>query len=247
MFRKLKGVLDPVGGRAQLNLVNDESSFSLDPTWGCLSIARMAVTPAVAPPSKAEQARWFAEEVQPHESLLRSWLRGLFPLMPDMDDLVQESYVRLIRARESGKVSHAKAYLFTTARNIAHDFFRRRKIVQIENIADLATLPVIDDKPGVADAISRQQELEILAKAIRALPERCRQTLTLRLLYGLSHKEIAAQLKISEHTVKAQLAKGMRRCTEYFEEHGLVKPGRTSEEKICESSLSQTFVEGRKH
>jgi RNA polymerase sigma factor (sigma-70 family) len=230
VFRKLKGVLDPVGGCAQLDLVNDESSFSLDPTWGCLSIARMAVTPAVAPTSKAEQARWFAEEVQPHESLLRSWLRGLFPLMPDMDDLVQESYVRLIRARESGKVSHAKAYLFTTARNIAHDFFRRRKIVQIENIADLATLPVIDDKPGVADAISRQQELEILAKAIRALPERCRQTLTLRLLYGLSHKEIAAQLKISEHTVKAQLATGMRRCTEYFKEHGLVKPGRASEE-----------------
>ena len=207
----------------------------------------MAVNPTVATTAKSEQARWFAEEVQPHESLLRSWLRGLFPFMPDMDDLVQESYVRLIRARASGKVSHPKAYLFTTARNIALDIFRRRKIVHIESIADLAALPVIDDRPGVADAISRQQELEILAKAIRALPERCRQTLTLRLLYGLSHKEIAAELKISEHTVKAQLAKGMRRCTEYFEEHGLVNPRRASEEKICESSLSQTFVQGKEH
>ena len=47
--------------------------------------------------------------------------------------------------------------------------------------------------------------------------------LTLRLLYGLSHKEIAADLGISEHTVKAQLAKGMRRCSEYFASRGLLK------------------------
>ena len=61
-----------------------------------------------------------------------------------------------------------------------------------------------------------------MAMAVRALPDRCRQVLTLRLLYGLSHKEIAADLGISEHTVKAQLAKGMRRCAEYFETHGLM-------------------------
>jgi RNA polymerase sigma-70 factor (ECF subfamily) len=37
----------------------------------------------------------------------------------------------------------------------------------------------------------------------------------------MSHKEIAAELRISEHTVKAQLAKGMRRCAEYFEQRGV--------------------------
>lgn len=192
----------------------------------------MAVTPAVVADEKSEQARWFAEEVQPHESLLRSWLRGLFPSLHDMDDLVQESYARLIRARAAGKVSHAKAYLFTTARNVAHDIFRRRKIVRIDGIADLANLSVIDDRPGVAESLSRQQELEFLASAVRTLPDRCRQTLTLRLLYGLSHKDIATELGISEHTVKAQLAKGMRRCADYFEERGIIGPERRSEEDI---------------
>lgn len=170
---------------------------------------------------KSEQTRWFAEEVQPHESLLRSWLRGLFPSLPDIDDLVQESYMRLLRAREAGKVGYAKAYLFTTARNAALDLFRRRRIVSIDAVGDMSDSVVLDDRPGVADAVSKQQELELLAEAVRALPERCRQTLTLRLMYGLSHKEIAAELKISEHTVKAQLAKGMRRCAEYFEARGI--------------------------
>lgn len=178
------------------------------------------------PPNDSEQTRWFAEEVQPHESTLRAWLRGLFPTLPDMDDLVQESYVRLIRAREAGKVSYAKAYLFTTARNAAMDFFRRRKVVSIEAVGDMADSTVLDERPDAADAVSKQQELDLLAEAVRDLPDRCRQTLTLRLLYGLSHKEIAAELKVSEHTVKAQLAKGMRRCTVYFEERGLLKAGR---------------------
>lgn len=168
-----------------------------------------------------EPARWFAEEVQPHESSLRRYLRGVFPSLPDLDDLVQESYARLIRARAAGRVGYAKAFLFTTARNAALDFFRRRKVVAIDGVADLAALPVADDQPHAAEAINRQQELEMLAAAVRDLPERCRQVLTLRLMYAMPQKEIAAELRISEHTVKAQLAKGMRRCAEYFEARGV--------------------------
>jgi RNA polymerase sigma factor (sigma-70 family) len=171
-------------------------------------------------PERTEQARWFAQEVQPHESALRSWLRRLFPSLPDVDDIVQETYVRLIRAKSRDKVDHSKAYLFTTARNLVLDLFRRKRIVSIEGVADLDRLSVLDDGPGIAESVSRQQELDMLAEAVRGLPDRCRQVLTLRLLYGLSHKEIAAELRISEHTVKAQLAKGMRRCAQYFDDHG---------------------------
>ena len=169
----------------------------------------------------SEEARWFAEEVQPHESSLRSYLRGLFPSLPDLDDLVQESYARLIRARATGRVAYAKAFLFTTARNAALDLFRRRKVVAIDGVDDLAALSVIDDCPDASEAVSRQQELVMLAAAVRELPGRCRQVLTLRLLYGMAQKDIAKELGLSEHTVKAQLAKGMRRCADYFEQRGV--------------------------
>jgi RNA polymerase sigma-70 factor (ECF subfamily) len=171
--------------------------------------------------SESETARWFAEQVQPHESSLRSYLRRVFPGLPDVDDLVQESYARLIRARAAGKVSYAKAFLFTTARNAALDFFRRRQVVRIDGVADLAELSVIEDKPDAAEAVSKQQELALLAEAVKTLPERCRQVVTLRLLYAMSHKEIAAELHISDQTVKAQLAKGMRRCAEFLAARGL--------------------------
>ncbi|HYC72854.1 MAG TPA: sigma-70 family RNA polymerase sigma factor [Opitutaceae bacterium] len=171
--------------------------------------------------SPLDQTRWFVEHVQPHEPSLRSYLRQAFPSLPDVDDLVQDSYARLLRAHEGGRVRYVRAFLFTTARNLALDFFRRRQVVAIDGVADLAELPVLEERPGVADAVCRQQELELLAEAVRRLPARCRQVLTLRLMYGLSHKEIAAELALSEHTVKAQLAKGMRRCTAFFAERGL--------------------------
>lgn len=181
---------------------------------------------------RSEQSRWFSEHVQPHEGSLRSYLRSVFPSLPDVDDYVQESYARLIRAREAGRVGYAKAFLFTTARNAALDFFRRRKIVCIDGVADLAKLCVIDDRPDVAEAVNKQQELAMLSEAVRVLPDRCRQVLTLRLLYGYSQKEIAAELRVSEHTVKAQLAKGMRRCADYFEERGVSTLRRPAKEEI---------------
>lgn len=168
-----------------------------------------------------ENTRWFEEEVQPHEASLRSYLRGLFPSLPDIDDYVQESYARLIRAKQAGRISYVKAFLFTTARNAALDFFRRRKVVSFEGVDDLEALPVVEDRPNAAETASKQQELAMLADAVRTLPDRCRQVLTLRLLYGMSHKEIGAELNISTHTVKAQLAKGMRRCADYFSERGV--------------------------
>lgn len=172
----------------------------------------------------ADHSRWFQEEVRPHEPALRAYLRDMFPSLPDLDDLVQESYARLLRAREAGKVRYVKAFLFAIARNAALDFCRRRKVVSIEPIGDLTDLTVIDDRPDAAEIVNKQQELELLAEAVRSLPERCRQVLTLRLLYGLSHKEIAAKLAVSDLTVKAQLAKGMRRCAAYFEARGLGRP-----------------------
>lgn len=184
-------------------------------------------TPSSSGPLPAREAAWFAREVQPHEAGLRAWLRGKFPFLPDVDDVVQESYLRLIRAREAGKVNYVKAYLFTTARNFALDLFRRREVVTIEGVADIGALPVTEDRPHIADAVGRQQELDLLAEAVRVLPDRCRQVMTLRLLYGFSQKEIAAELRISEHTVKAQLAKGMRRCAGYLGERGLPVARRT--------------------
>lgn len=158
-----------------------------------------------------EISRWFAAEVQPHEAALRTWLRGQFPQLADVDDIVQEAFARVLRA-----------LLFTAARHVAIDQLRRNKIVTFEPLTESPASPVFyDDGPGVAESAAHRQELEILTHAIQSLPDRCRQVLTLRKIYGMAQKEIAAELGISEHTVEVHVANGMRRCADYLARHGL--------------------------
>jgi len=174
-------------------------------------------------PSTIAHAQWFAEEVQPYESALRAYLHGRFPTLQDQDDIVQDTYARLLRARAAGTIRHPKAFLFTTARNAALDFFRRKRGVSMDDVTHFDESSVLVDRPDLVEQVSREQELEILAEAVRALPDRCRQVVMLRYLDGLAYKEIAVQLEISPETVKAQMAKGMRRCADYFRERGLLK------------------------
>lgn len=172
-----------------------------------------------------ELSRWFAEEVLPHEALLRAYLRARFPRLPDVDDFVQESYARIIRVRSLRGVTSPKALLFTITRNAAHDFFRRKKLVCIENMDAFADSSVLVDAPNAAEDASHAQEIELLQNSIRALPERCLQVVTLRMLYGLSHKEIGRKLGIAENTVNNQLAIGLQRCRQYLTARGMTGSG----------------------
>ena len=173
------------------------------------------------PPS--EQARWFSEHVQPYEPALRAYLSKRFPTLPDHDDLLQETYTRLLRAREGGRVTYAKAFLFTVARNAAIDMFRRRRVVTHEAIHEFEELPVLEESPGVPETIDRAQRLELLVEAVASLPERCRQVMMLRYLDGLAYKEIAERLTISPETVKVHMIKGVKDCTTFFARHGLIE------------------------
>ena len=150
-----------------------------------------------------------------------AWVRSRFPQVVDVENLVQESLIRALHARETVRKAAVKSFLFATARNLAIDQLRRRQIAAIEPLAEIESLSVLDEEPTAAESAARRQELELLTQAIQSLPERCRQVLTLRKIYGLPQREIATLLGISEHTVEAQVANGMRRCTEFLARHGL--------------------------
>jgi RNA polymerase sigma-70 factor (ECF subfamily) len=183
---------------------------------------------AMASQPDSEQSRWFTEEVQPHEPALRAYLRRRFPDATEVDDLVQESYLRMLRARKIGPIASAKAYLFTTARNLAFALFRRPKIFSTIPVTDLAASRIIQEGADVVEQVSTSQEIAFLLDAIDALPNRCREIFILRKLHGLSQKEIAAQLTLSEQTVQVQVARGAKKCAHFLRQHGLI--GRSGRE-----------------
>lgn len=163
--------------------------------------------------------RWFKEEVLPHELGLRGWIRKRFPWVSDIDDLIQDSYIQLFRARQkNGKIDHPKSYLFATVRNAAFDANRKQRRSPIDAVADLEQVDFLVQESTAADALAHAQDIEVLAEAIRSLPKRRRLVLTLCKLRGLSHREIALKLDITEATVSAHLWQALAQIREYVRE-----------------------------
>ncbi|MBL9189441.1 MAG: sigma-70 family RNA polymerase sigma factor [Opitutaceae bacterium] len=168
------------------------------------------------PPADPETTRWFSAHVQPHEAMLRAWLAQGFGPRLAMDDVVQEAFLRVLRARETGELQAPKAFLFAIARNLALDQLRRHAVSRTDSLVDADLSNVLDDHAGIPETVAREQERALLTEAIQSLPARCRQIMTLRIVYGLTQRVIGEKLGISDRTVAAQLAIGTKKCTDFM-------------------------------
>ena len=171
------------------------------------------------PPPDSETSRWFAQEVHPHEGALRSYLRARFPSI-EADDVVQESYLKLLKARALGRIDSSRAYFFSVARNTALTLFRRRKLYSDVPVADLPEARMVDDRQNVVETAHANQRVELVIAAIDELPARCRAVLQLAAIERKSVPEIASRLGISEATVYVQMARGIRKCARFISDRG---------------------------
>jgi RNA polymerase sigma factor (sigma-70 family) len=173
------------------------------------------------PPPDPEQARWFAAEVLTHERQLKSYLRGTYPSVRDLDDVVQESYLRTWQAKMRHPIVSAKSFLFRIARNLAIDTVRRKKTAATDFSVDFDRLAVLEESAHVAAALGRQEKIDLLIDALSTLPERTREIIFLRKFQNVPQKQVASQLGVSERTVESQLSKGMKRCADYLRKRGV--------------------------
>ncbi len=172
-------------------------------------------------PPLTDQARWFSEQVDPHRGALRAYVQRSFPGGRDVDDVVQDSLLRIWRARAGRQIGCARAFLFKIARHRALDLLRHDHASPLVHVRDLAALSVAGDEPSPADELSTTEKIELVAEAIADLPDRCREIVVLRKLQGISQREVATRLGLSERTVEVQVARGTRRCADFLRRRGL--------------------------
>lgn len=163
-----------------------------------------------------DPAGWFSAEVWPHNAQLRAYLRGAFPAVRDVDDLVQESYLRVWRRHLERPIASGRAFLFQVARRLALDLARRERAAPFAAAAEHERAGRTDDTADPARAACTREETELLFAAIDRLPARCREIVILRKIQGRSQKEIAALLGLAETTVQVQASRGLRLCAEYL-------------------------------
>jgi RNA polymerase sigma factor (sigma-70 family) len=175
--------------------------------------------PETSTPS--DRNRWFVEEVFPHGPQLKAYLRGRFPETPDAEDIVQESFLRIWKTHALQPIRHTKTFLFEIAGHLAIDLLRHNRRSPIAALPDPAGSDVIDHDADVVAHTCTREEVALLARALDALPSRCRAIMYLRQIEGMPQREIAAKLGLSELTVQTQVVLGLRKLRRYFRSRGL--------------------------
>ena len=156
---------------------------------------------------------WFRQEVIPLEPLLRRYAHRLSHGSNEAEDLLHDTYTKLMTFAGWRGIENVRAFALTTLKNCVLVQARRRKIVSISVIADLETMGIADDMPGADRVLEARDELRVLNDIIKRLPAKCQEVFVLHKIYNLSHEDIAVRLGLSISTVEKHVIKGLRFCS----------------------------------
>jgi RNA polymerase sigma-70 factor (ECF subfamily) len=158
--------------------------------------------------SQAED--WFVREVLPLEAALMHYLQHNWRNKADIADLRQDVYTQVFDAAQKTIPDNARAFVFATARNLLINRLKREHIVPIEAVADVEALGTAIETPGPERSTIARDELRRLQAALDRLPPRCREAVVLGRIEGLSGREIAVRMGITEQAVSYHLITGLR-------------------------------------
>jgi RNA polymerase sigma-70 factor (ECF subfamily) len=163
-----------------------------------------------------QRMRWIAIHIIPHEPALRRWLAGRRLPNIEIDDIVQETYVRLIRVEDVASIRDPRAYLRRAAYSVLVSHIRSERIIPLQMMADVNDLGVASQEPDPEQQASDREELRHLGEAIAALPGKIGHVFRLRRINGLPQREVAQQLGLAESTVEKHLKKALMLLLDRF-------------------------------
>ncbi|MBI5469831.1 RNA polymerase sigma factor [Candidatus Kaiserbacteria bacterium] len=157
----------------------------------------------------AEMERSFLAAYDEHADAL---FRHCLARIRDRDvakDIVQETYTKTWDYLAKGKtVDHLRAFLYRVANNLIIDTSRRKRSSSLDVMKEDDGFEAVDETtkdPGeIGDARGAMKLLD-------SLEEIYRTAVTMRFVDGLSPKEIALALKVSENVVSVRIHRGIER------------------------------------
>jgi RNA polymerase sigma-70 factor (ECF subfamily) len=145
---------------------------------------------------------------------LHRYIRRFVGSSETAKEIVQEAFLRTYRQRES--VTTLRAFLFSTARNLAANEYRHRRIVERDGFRDFGDSWVATERESLEAELLRDERNRLILEAIDRLPPQCRAAFTLRVFHQCSYKEVAERLGISAKTVEKHIARGLHDTHSYI-------------------------------
>lgn len=163
------------------------------------------------------------DQIFSHRAALQKYLRKFTAGAEDVEDLVQEAYVRVCALPPGQVVDSPRALLFRIAHNLAVDRVRQKVTRATDDVADFEPLNVFSEEAEPDEQVDLRRRFESFCAAVDSLPPLCRRVFVLRKVYQLSHAEIAQVLGLSHSTIEKHVAKGLVRCRDRLRSLGLLE------------------------
>jgi RNA polymerase sigma factor (sigma-70 family) len=170
-----------------------------------------------------QRHEWFMGRIFRHRGALHRYVSKLTSGAEDIEDLVQETYLRIYALPDFDTIEVPKALLFRIAHNLVVERARRKKAQLTESVADLEDLSVFSLEAPPDEQTDARRRFECFCAAVDRLPPLCRRVFVLRKVFKLSPTEISEVLDISTSTIEKHVAKGLVRCRDYLREKGLLE------------------------
>ena len=167
-----------------------------------------------------QKSDWLGRHIMPHEPMLRLWLKSRELRGLEIEDIVQDTYTRILSLPSFDHITSPRTYAFQVASSVMMDHLRRLKIVSIDAVADVDALGEMAEDPSPEQVTVARDELKRLARDIAALPSRVAEVFRLRRIEGLSQRDTAIRLGLSESTVEKHMARGTVLMAEWFANGG---------------------------
>lgn len=152
---------------------------------------------------------------------LHRYIRRFVGSSETAKEIVQEAFLRTYRERDS--VTTLRAFLFSTARNLAANDYRHRRTVERSAVGDLGDLRVNPESESLESELIKDERNRLIQEAIDHLPRQCRAAFTLRVFHECSYQEVAKRLGISAKTVEKHIARGLRDTNSYIKRRYAVR------------------------
>lgn len=154
---------------------------------------------------------WFDEY---HKRLL-GFLTHDLNVEAEADDLAQEVFLRLLRLDDPEAINHPRAFLFRVAANVVSDWRDRHRRLRIDSPE---TFDAIASEETPADALVADARAKAISEALKQLPPVQSAALVLRVTHGLTYKEVAQHLGVTERMVKRYVVKAYAKLRECLAE-----------------------------
>jgi RNA polymerase sigma-70 factor (ECF subfamily) len=163
-----------------------------------------------ADPKKTALISWLFSK---HRGRLRTFLGRRVRRQEDIEELVQEVYVRMLAVRDIENVRNPEGYLYTVAANLAKEHALRERVAQQSvDVDDPSVQEHLAELPAFGTYIDAEARIKRLREVLRELPPKCYAAVVMAHWYGMSYEAIAERLDVSPHMVKKYLSQALMHC-----------------------------------